>query len=188
VRGVSCARLHDPRELRYSRRMNDASIVAASLADIPVVQRLAHVIWHRHYPAIIPGAQIDYMLERGYSDAALAHFLDAPGAGLALATVDKQPVGFAAWCEGDGARTTKLDKLYVLHDWHRHGLGRRLIAHVERQARANGSDTLVLNVNKRNLSSIEAYRHCGFSLREAVVVDIGHGFVMDDYVMAKRLD
>jgi GNAT superfamily N-acetyltransferase len=168
--------------------MNVASIVAASRADIAAVQRLAHVIWHRHYPAIIPLAQIDYMLERGYSDAALAGFLDTPGAGLALAKVDEQPVGFAAWCPGDGARTTKLDKLYVLHDWHRMGLGRRLIAHVERQARASGSDTLSLIVNKRNLSSIVAYRHCGFSVREAVVIDIGHGFVMDDYVMAKRLD
>jgi GNAT superfamily N-acetyltransferase len=168
--------------------MNDSSIVAASRADIPVVQRLARVIWQRHYPAIIPLAQIDYMLERGYSDAALAGFLDTPGAGLALAKVGEQPKGFAAWCPGDAARTTKLDKLYVLHDWHRMGLGRRLIDYVERQARASGSDTLVLNVNKRNLSSIDAYRHCGFSVREAVVIDIGHGFVMDDYVMAKRLD
>jgi RimJ/RimL family protein N-acetyltransferase len=47
--------------------------------------------------------------------------------------------------------------------------------------------TLILNVNKQNLRAIRAYERNGFFVREAVVVDIGGGFVMDDYVMAKRL-
>ncbi|MEO8488040.1 MAG: hypothetical protein ABI585_17060, partial [Betaproteobacteria bacterium] len=46
---------------------------------------------------------------------------------------------------------------------------------------------LVLNVNKRNAKAIAAYRACGLATREDVVVDIGGGFVMDDYVMAKPL-
>ena len=47
---------------------------------------------------------------------------------------------------------------------------------------------LVLNVNKNNDRAISAYVRNGFVVREAVVVDIGGGFVMDDYIMAKRLE
>ena len=167
--------------------MHDLAIVAATEADIPVVRNLAHVIWHAHYPGIVSVAQIDYMLERGYCDAALARFVRDAGAGLALANVGGRPVGFAAWYRADEPATAKLDKLYVLGEWQRRGIGRRLIAHVEALSRADGAETLLLNVNKRNAGSIAAYRRCGFDVRESVVVDIGAGYLMDDYVMAKPL-
>ena len=53
--------------------------------------------------------------------------------------------------------------------------------------RAQRCSTLILNVNKNNVQAIRAYEKNGFAIREAVVVDIGGGFVMDDYVMAKPL-
>ena len=167
--------------------MDTIDIVAAARDDIPVVQRLARTIWHRHYPGIITVEQIDYMLERGYSDEALRGFIGQPGAGLAIAGARGEPVGFAAWYRPGDPGTSKLDKLYVLPEWHGRGVGRALIGHVEREARRDGARELLLNVNKHNASSIAAYRRCGFETREAVVVDIGDGFVMDDYVMAKRL-
>jgi diamine N-acetyltransferase len=163
------------------------SIAAATADDLATVTRLAGVIWRRHYPGIITHEQIDYMLARGYSDAALRRFLDEPGAGIAVARVGYAIAGFAAWCRAEAPATTKLDKLYVLPEQHGAGLGRRLVAHVEAAARADGAATVVLNVNKRNASSIGFYRHCGFAVRDSVVVDIGRGFAMDDYVMAKRI-
>jgi GNAT superfamily N-acetyltransferase len=163
------------------------TISAATRADLVIVQELAHRIWHRHYPGIISVEQIDYMLERGYATAALAEFLTAPGAGLVLARVDDVPVGFAAWYRPEEPATTKLDKLYVLQEYHGKGVGRRLIVQVEAAARADGASTLILNVNKHNAASIAAYRNCGFTTRGEVVVDIGNGFVMDDYIMTKGL-
>jgi ribosomal protein S18 acetylase RimI-like enzyme len=163
------------------------AIVAATADDLATVARLADVIWRRHYPGIITHEQIDYMLARGYAAPALRLFLDTPGAGLAIATVGGEPAGFAAWCRVGEPATAKLDKLYVLQDHHRRGIGRRLIAHVEAAARADGATTLVLNVNKRNTTAIDAYRRCGFAVRESVAIDIGDGFVMDDYIMAKPL-
>jgi ribosomal protein S18 acetylase RimI-like enzyme len=62
-----------------------------------------------------------------------------------------------------------------------------MLGHVERRALDRGSRTLILQVNKRNEKAIKLYRRSGFAIREEVVVDIGGGFVMDDYVMAKRL-
>ena len=100
---------------------------------------------------------------------------------------DAEPVGFAAWYRSPEPATTKLDKLYVAIEQHGRGVGRRLLDHVEDAARSDGSGTLILNVAKRNEASIAFYRRCGFSRRNEVVIDIGGGFVMDDYVMAKPL-
>ncbi len=162
------------------------TIVAATAADLPVVRHLAETIWREHYPSIIAHAQIDYMLARGYSEEALRKFVREPGAGLALLDAGG-PAGFAAWHRADEPATTKLDKLYVLASVRGKGAGRLLIEHVEAAARRDGSRVVILNVNKGNAKAIAAYRACGFDVRESVVVDIGGGFVMDDYVMAKPL-
>jgi ribosomal protein S18 acetylase RimI-like enzyme len=165
----------------------DVAIVRARPEQLPEVQRLAGVIWRAHYLKIISAAQIEYMLARGYALDALAQFLGAPDRGLELATVDGALAGFAAWYVTTDPGTAKLDKLYVLQSRQRLGLGGRLIARVEELARAAGATTLILNVNKYNAQAIRAYEKHGFAIREAVVVDIGQGHVMDDYVMARSL-
>ncbi len=52
---------------------------------------------------------------------------------------------------------------------------------------AAGAHRLILSVNKRNAQAIAAYKRNGFVIAESVVTDIGGGFVMDDYVMAKGI-
>jgi len=46
---------------------------------------------------------------------------------------------------------------------------------------------VILAVNKRNDKAIGSYKKYGFVVREAIVDDIGHGYVMDDFVMEKKL-
>ena len=166
---------------------SDVTIVDGTRDDIPAVQRLADVVWRSYYPGIVPLAQIDYMLALGYSDEALAKFVRDAGAGLALARVGGELGGFAAWYRPGEPATTKLDKLYVLPALHGRGIGRALIAHVEAAGRRDGARTLILNVAKRNVKAIAMYRACGFATREPTVVDIGGGFFMDDYILAKPL-
>lgn len=57
------------------------AIVPGTETDLATVARLAGVVWRAHYPGIITHDQIDYMLERGYSAAALARFVREPGPG-----------------------------------------------------------------------------------------------------------
>jgi len=52
-------------------------------------------------------------------------------------------------------------------------------------AREKGCGRLVLAVNKNNRAAIDAYLKHGFRVADAVVKDIGAGFVMDDYIMEK---
>lgn len=163
------------------------TITPAAAGQLAVVRALAQTIWHAHYPAIIAADQIEYMLERGYRPEALAWFLGRADRGLEIAAVDGEPAGFAAWCLTDTPGEAKLDKLYVLPQRQRLGLGGRLIDRCDGLAGAAGATTLILNVNKRNAKAIAAYGKHGFAIRESVVVPIGGGFVMDDYVMARAI-
>ena len=65
--------------------------------------------------------------------------------------------------------------------------GEWLIEHVAARARKLGYPCVILAVNKRNTKAIGSYEKYGFVVRETIVDDIGHGFVMDDYVMEKKL-
>ena len=67
------------------------------------------------------------------------------------------------------------------------GCGAALIRHVEQAANAQGCDKVYLQVNRNNLDSIAAYRRLGFEMMNRVKTDIGGGFYMDDYVMAKNV-
>jgi len=162
------------------------TIAAAQAAEIPVVQRLAQEIWRRHCPPILSLAQIDYMLERGYSADALARFVVEPDAGLALAKAAGDAVGFAAWCRFD-ASTMKLDKLYVLPQKHGRGVGRALIEHVRWHATRAGCRALTLNVNRGNTQAVRAYEACGFAIHTRGDFPIGGGFVMEDFIMVRAL-
>lgn len=46
---------------------------------------------------------------------------------------------------------------------------------------------MILSGNKRNAKAIAAYQRNSFVIADSVVTDIGNGFVMDDYIMAKDL-
>jgi diamine N-acetyltransferase len=165
----------------------NVTIAPARRDELPEIQRLAGIVWRGHYPGIITNAQIEYMLERGYSLPALQRLADTPGYRFDLLKVDGMPVGFAAYCPDTLPAAMKLDRIYLLPERHGQGLGRRLIDHVAAEARAAGCTTLILRVNKGNATAIAFYRRAGFAIRESMVDDIGSGFVMDDYVMARPL-
>jgi ribosomal protein S18 acetylase RimI-like enzyme len=55
------------------------------------------------------------------------------------------------------------------------------------RARSLGLREVSFAVNKHNHAAIAAYRKYGFDIREAVVKDIGGGFEMDDYIMARSV-
>lgn len=165
----------------------DLALRAATTADVPAIQRLAERTWRAHYPAILSTEQIDYMLARGYAPQVLHDFIAGPASGIEVAEHGAALAGFAAWLLVPEQGEVKLDKLYVDPGQQRQGIGRALIDAVEAHARRIGARAIVLNVNKHNTSAQAAYARAGFGVRAAVVIDIGAGFVMDDYVMARSL-
>jgi GNAT superfamily N-acetyltransferase len=162
-------------------------IVAATEADLAKIARLAGVIWPAHYPGIISSEQIEYMLAKMYSLDTLREEILQRGIRYELLLVGDEPAGFAAHGPTDQPKIFKLHKIYLLPECQGHGLGSLLLRHCESEVRQLGADRLMLTVNKRNAKAMAAYQRNGFTLTESVVVDIGGGFVMDDYVMTKEL-
>jgi GNAT superfamily N-acetyltransferase len=160
-------------------------IVRATEADLPAISELAGIIWRACYPGIISNAQIDYMLARMYALDVLRDEIRSQGICYNCLLMDDKLVGFASYGPAAEPRVMKLHKLYLLPELHSRGLGSRLLQHVEREVRAGGGRRLILSVNKRNAKAIAAYQRNGFVVADSVVTDIGCGFVMDDYIMAK---
>jgi GNAT superfamily N-acetyltransferase len=169
------------------RSQDREEIVRAAEADLPVIADLAGVIWRACYPGIITHAQIDYMLARMYALEVMRDEIRTQGIRYDLLFADGKPAGFASYGPASEPGVIKLHKLYLLPELHGRGLGSRLLQYVEREVRQHGARRLVLSVNKRNAKAIASYQRNGFVVAETVVTDIGGGFVMDDYVMAKDL-
>lgn len=155
--------------------------------EVEQISALAREIWQQHYAPIITQPQIDYMLAQRYSKPRLIEELDRVGIWWDQLLVDGTRAAFASYHLTGVPGEMKLDKLYVHPSQQRRGLGGMLITHVADQARAQHCDSLILAVNKQNAQAIAAYQKHGFVVRESVQVDIGQGFVMDDYIMVKSL-
>ena len=156
--------------------------------EVEAIAALAREIWQDAYLALIGQDQIDYMLGERYGAHRMREELARPDIWWRQIRVDGERAGFYACLLGLTQGEMKLDKLYVHPAHQRRGLGGLLVAHAVELARSQGCHTLVLTVNKRNEKAIAAYRKYGFTIRESVCVDIGGGFVMDDYLMAKGLE
>ncbi len=160
-------------------------IVQANEGDLPAIAQLAGVIWHACYPGIITRAQIDYMLARMYALDTMREEIQSQGIHYDCLFVDGQMVGFASNGPTPEPGVMKLHKLYLLPELQGRGLGSRLLQHCEREVRAAGAHRLILSVNKRNAKAIAANQRNGFVIVESAVTEIGGGFVMDDFIMAK---
>lgn len=170
-----------------SVKPTDITLRPITDADFATVAELGARIWRRHYISMISAEQIEYMLAGRYTPDKLEPYLNSDSRWLDLLEHDGQAIGYCSYALTDSPGEMKLEQLYLLPELHGQGLGGQMLRHVEARARALGADTLMLTVNKHNAGSIAVYRKAGFSVREEAVFDIGNGFVMDDYVMAKRL-
>jgi ribosomal protein S18 acetylase RimI-like enzyme len=160
------------------------SIVPLAPSEAESLSALAAGIWRAHYPPIIGVAQTEYMLAQRYDPEVIRGELADGTVWWDTLRDGGEIVAFAASFPADEPGAVKLDKLYVKPERQRQGYGARLVAHVAQRARTLGFERLVLAVNRNNASAIAAYRKHGFEVVDAVVKDIGGGFVMDDYVMS----
>jgi GNAT superfamily N-acetyltransferase len=154
---------------------------AASAEDIPLISRLAEKIWKLHYTPIIGEKQVNYMLERMYSQNSLAEQLQK-GQHFFLALLNDQPIGYIS-VSGKG-EDFFLHKFYLNAEEQGKGYGKLFFE--EMIAQFPQMKTLRLQVNRMNYKSINFYFKMGFVIEEAKNFDIGEGFSMDDYVMIWR--
>ncbi|WP_316816679.1 GNAT family N-acetyltransferase [Pedobacter nyackensis] len=154
--------------------------------DIPSIQNIANKTWPEAYSSIISEEQITYMLKKMYNRGELLSQLEQ-GYAFLMAEQDGKDLGFAVFSNVDPANHIfKLHKLYVLPETHGQGVGKLLINEVVNLVRRAGGVSLELNVNRDNKATA-FYERAGFTIKETVDLDIGNGFLMNDYVMQKAL-
>ena len=163
------------------------SVKPAQQEDIPIIRNLAENIWPEAYGDIITAEQISYMLDLIYSEAALERQMKA-GHQFLLAMHESIPIGFASFSKKSEAEPTvyRLHKLYVLPRQQGQGVASGLLDHISEESKKAGGMQLELNVNKFNTAKI-FYEKKGFTVLREEVIDIGEGYVMDDYVMVRSI-
>jgi ribosomal protein S18 acetylase RimI-like enzyme len=150
--------------------------------DIPVIQSIADRTWPEAYGDIISTEQIRYMLDKMYSKGELISQLQQ-GHLFLIAQEDDHDLGFAGISVIDSKNQVyKLHKIYVLPEAHGKGVGKLLINEVLDVIRAAGGKYLQLNVNRNN-KAVSFYKKAGFIIKESQDLDIGNGFMMNDYLM-----
>ncbi len=158
----------------------------ATTQDIPVIQFIAHETWPTTYQTILMLAQVRYMLDLFYSEQALQKNFDE-GHEFLLIHHQGKPIGFAGYQNNFPEKgQTKLHKLYVLPSAQGLGAGQQLLNEVMQIARDAGSKSLMLNVNRFN-KAYTFYRKNKFDVLQEIDIPIGQGFLMQDYILEKRL-
>lgn len=152
--------------------------------DITAVETLADAIWREHYTSIIGKAQVDYMLHTFQSKRAIKKQLE-DGASYYMMMDAEIPIGYmSVYLQKE---LLFLSKIYVDTSKRGQGHASHALSFLEELAVDNGIYTVELTVNKHNTLAVTAYERMGFKNSGSIVQDIGHGFVMDDFVMRKSI-
>ncbi len=155
-----------------------------SRANITIVADLAHTIWTEHYTPIIGAKQVTYMLDKFQSAAAIQDQVQS-GIRYYLMLYKDEYVGYFSYSINEDFLF--LSKFYVLKSARGKGIGKAALQFIEDQVKELELKKIKLTVNKYNSNSINAYEKMGFDNVDAIVQDIGNGYVMDDYVLEKNI-
>ncbi len=178
--------------------MTEIQITPAGLNDRALIRSISERTWPSTYGHIISQEQINFMLDWMYSDDSLATQMNT-GCAFYIASINGADIGFCSVSPNDekveeeeesnnstekteGVRAHKLNKLYVLPSAQGTGAGKALLNQAIEVAKAAGSSSIFLQVNKHN-NAYSFYLKQGFIKESEFKFDIGNGFFMDDYVM-----
>ena len=162
------------------------SVLPLTLSDVLDISRLAATIWRQHYASILAKQQIDYMLAKRYHPQLIREQLAISDIWWRKLVLDDEIIGFSCGMGMRAVNELKIDKLYIHCNHQRKGYGALLIADAIEIMKQNEFKSIILTVNKRNHTAISAYRRYGFEIVRDSVVEIGNGFVMDDYLMTLK--
>ena len=162
-------------------------ISVATKSQLEIVKDLAFKIWPNTYGNIISQAQLDFMLDKFYNFSFLENQLINENQIFLLIEENNQYLGFCAYelnCES--SNKTKLHKIYVLPETQGKGIGKILLNEVEKITLENNNSALYLNVNRYN-NAQEFYKKQGYLVIKTIDIEIGNGYLMEDFVMEKEL-
>jgi len=160
--------------------------IPASETDILTIQQLAESIWLAHYVPIIGEAQTRYMLDKMYSADALKRQMDS-GLHFYLWKEQGVSVGFAA-IDVENYDYGFLSKFYLNEKYRGKGIAGQFLQFLEQQFGKAEKKEIQLTVNRQNIGAINFYFKTGFKIIRCADFDIGDNYLMNDFVMSKKID
>lgn len=163
-------------------------LIQAAEKDIILIQDLAKKSWEDAYAEILSAEQIKYMLGTMYSEKEIsAQMQNAVYHYFLIVDEEKEKYhGFIGFENHYEENTTKLHRLYLIPESKGKGLGKKALEFLAGKVRESGDHRIILNVNKYNTAK-NFYQSQGYRVYDEGVFNIGNGFVMDDFLMEKRL-
>jgi GNAT superfamily N-acetyltransferase len=167
------------------RETADLCFTGVQTSDqVLAVATLAQLIWREYYVQLIGAAQVEYMLAKFQNATAMREQMER-GDEYFMIERGGELLGYLAVRADAVERSLFISKLYLRREERGAGAGRRAVQFIETLARARELQLLWLTVNKRN-PAVQAYEKLGFAIAASIRIDIGGGFVMDDFRMEKR--
>lgn len=159
--------------------MSQLSLPIATASEIPIITRLAQIIWHQHYPSIISSEQINYMLNLMYNQESLLEQMSVKGHIFHLVLQNNNVIGFVSLCRIKDSDWF-INKYYIDQTYAGQGVGS---ISFKQLVNLYNPTTIKLTVNRQNFKSINFYFKNGFVIESVEDFDIGNGFIMNDFVM-----
>ena len=156
-------------------------VKAENTEDLKNLSILASDIWHEYWTCILSNEQIDYMVEKFQSFEAMQQQVETEKYSYYFIFANNDILGYCGISEKD--EYLFLSKFYLKKEYRHLGYGLKAFVQISSIAKDLNYKTIRLTVNKNNTNTINAYLKYGFKIVDAVVTDIGSGFVMDDYIM-----
>ncbi|MFV5700771.1 GNAT family N-acetyltransferase [Flavobacterium sp. XS2P12] len=159
----------------------------ASIADINTIQEIANKTWPITYGEILSKEQLNYMMDLIYSDESLIKQIQNQEQLFYIAYEETSVLAFIAIEHNyKSEAVTRIHKIYILPETQGKGIGKLLIDAVQKLANENNSTSLSLNVNRFN-KALAFYQKLGFEIIAEENIEIGNGYLMEDYKMEKKL-
>ena len=155
------------------------------LSDIEGLVEVAQEIWTEHYTPIIGTEQVAYMLRTYHSAEIVRQQIVNENYDYFLLREDDDVIGYVGVQRRE--QELFLSKIYLLASARGQGYGKRMMDFVIEHARKHGYGRITLTVNRNNTDTIAAYYKLGFIKTGEQCADIGKGYVMDDFLMARSL-
>ncbi len=165
---------------------NHSIFTKANIKHISIIQDIARKSWESAYAKILSHEQIEYMLGEMYSTKEITSHLENPNYHYYLIDNEGEFVGFIGFEHHYEPAITKLHRVYLIPEAKGKGLGKEAINLLKEKFTESGNQRIILNVNKEN-NARKIYESQGFRIYDEIILDIGSGFVMDDYLMEFRI-
>ena len=154
-------------------------LLPISLEKVHHLRSMAKEIWYEYYLSIITQEQIDFMLEQFYHREKLESDWKS---GIDFLNIEEsgKSIGYVS-ISGNDDEQFFIHKFYLKKENRGGGIGSNVFSEI--LDKYPNAKEIRLQVNRKNVASINFYFKNGFKIEKWADFEIGNGYEMNDYIM-----